>query len=164
VTANTRARGIRTLILLVFLFLAAVLIFVVTNSSTTHSTSLSRSYINEEYTIELTSSNDRHYALQNSEFALNIIPVSDLSNSESKGDGSSSNDKSQLELINPVITLQMLQMDCGTVSAIPQASSSTTYHAEAAPLMKGIWVATATFALAEDADQTIVLSYQFEVS
>lgn len=151
---------VNSLSLLVLLFIVTVLLFLVSSSSTTHSRALSSSYITEDYTIELISPDHLHHALQNSDFLLQITPAS---NAVANNNDSPSSDKPQPKLNSPVITLHMLHMSCGTVTSIAQETSAGSYLAEAAPLMKGSWVATATFELEGTNDQTIVLSYPFEV-
>jgi NAD/NADP transhydrogenase beta subunit len=164
---NVRSKVVRSLTLLMMLAVVACLIVILTNLSSSHTISLTNSYASKHYTIALNSTSESHHALQNSEFTLRISAISAATTSDIPyAEHATSTDVQQplLELINPVITLQMLSMNCGTVTTVPFSSSPATYNAEAAPLMKGIWVATATFELEEASDEVIVLSYQFEVS
>ncbi|GIP14664.1 hypothetical protein J40TS1_03060 [Paenibacillus montaniterrae] len=142
-----RRRSSLLLILLALLLAAACLIVMLTSRSSLQSLELPSSIETEHYTIELSSPSKTHQALAYSEFELNIT----------------GSDEQQIELLKPVITLEMLHMDCGTVSAELLSSSTTRYSAQAAPLMKGVWVATATFQLANTDSDTITLHYQFEV-
>lgn len=95
--------------------------------------------------IDLVSTTSTHYALQESEFMLQITSVT------------------QVELIEPVIKLEMLHMDCGIVSSSLSADSDTSYRVAAAPLMPGKWVATASFQLKGQPDEILQLYYPFEV-
>lgn len=174
------------LMILALLLIAAGLLTLLTSRSSSQDLALSSSITSRAYTIELTSTDESHHALKNSQFVLqisNVDPAADaelVANTASEATSGANSDitsaavaaaaittEPSLRLLNPVIELQMLNMDCGTVTTKMLGSSSASYTAQAAPLMKGTWLATATFQLETNGQsgegEIVKLYYQFEV-
>lgn len=143
---NNRRKPAPIVWLLILIVLVGVIFSISTRSS--HSTSIAAASDHiavDDVRIELHSPTITHYALQESEFILSITSDKDV------------------ELINPSIKLEMLHMDCGIVSSKLSATSLASYSVSAAPLMKGVWVATASFQLEDHEDDVLQLHYTFEV-
>lgn len=172
---------------LALLLIAAGLLMLLTSRSSSQDLALSSSITTGSYTIELLSPEESHYALENSRFVLQISDVNSavqanvvaVTASEVASDASSDAVSAVVaaaatataqspRLLHPIIQLQMLNMDCGTVTTEAISSTPSTYSAEAAPLMRGAWLATATFQLEASngqsgAGEVVRLYYQFEV-
>lgn len=143
---NKRRMPAPTLLLIILIVLLGIIFSLSARSS--HSSSIAEASDHltiDDATIKLYSSTPAHHALQESEFILSITS-DDI-----------------VELINPTIKLEMLQMDCGIVSSKLSTSSPAMYSVNAAPLMKGVWVATASFQLEGHTDDVLQLHYTFEV-
>lgn len=150
------------LIAAAFILLAICLVTFISNNSRSHVQSHNSSIITNQYFIELYSASEQHHALVNSEFELRISPLSAEASAVHAQNEQAA--VSQLHLQKPIITLQMVNMNCGIVKAELLPDDFGHYRATVAPLMKGVWLATAAFQLEhDDAKKSISLSYLFEV-
>ncbi|MFC6331060.1 hypothetical protein ACFP56_00380 [Paenibacillus septentrionalis] len=152
--SKTNSKGLSTpLLLLVLLLLLIGILFTALSKPSLSSAAIeaSQSITLEHMTIAISSPTLEHHALQHSEFVLQLT-------STLPGDKSDAP-----KLINPSIQLEMLHMDCGIVTSRAKADTPFHYSASAAPLMKGVWVATATFQLEGHTDEVHQLHYTFEV-
>jgi len=141
------------LLLLVLLLLLIGVLFTALPKPSISSAAIeaSQSIHLDHNTIHISSPTLEHHALQNSEFVLELTSNSDAAQPDAP------------KLINPTIQLEMLHMNCGIVTSRAEADTPFLYSTSAAPLMKGVWVATAAFQLEGYGDDVFQLQYTFEV-
>jgi len=145
---NKRRKPAPALLLAILIIVVGIIFSLTARSSQSSAIAEASDHLTlDDIIIELHSPTPTHHALQESEFILSI----------------NANDDKTIELINPTIKLEMLHMDCGIVSSSLSSTSQATYSVSAAPLMKGTWVATASFQLEGQSDEVLQLYYRFEV-
>lgn len=100
-------------------------------------------------------------ALRSSSFGIQFssIEKKDMQSSEEQKATYSSPYKKVPDTIK--VTLDMLTMDCGTIEFNLSLNEQGQYEGEGIPVMKGVWVATAT--IVDNEDEASKLSFLFDV-